>query len=89
MYLYKAFAAGLLLAASTLAADAQARTVYPYCAVNRGHEMTYEDCSFRTFELCLEEIKSLRGFCQPNRYYVQPPQVPQATGQQRRSRRGG
>jgi hypothetical protein len=86
---YKAFAACVLLAASTLPADVQARTVYPYCAVSRGHEMTYEDCSFRTFELCLEEIKGLRGFCQPNRHYVQPPQVPQTSGQHRRGRGRG
>ena len=40
--------------------------------VSRGFEMIYEDCSFPTFEACLEEIRGLGGSCRPNARYVPP-----------------
>ena len=63
-------AAGLL--AVVLAPSAAARTNAAYCAVSRGFEITYEDCSFATFEACLEEIRGLGGSCRPNARYVPP-----------------
>jgi hypothetical protein len=64
-------AAGLL--AVVLAPSAAARPNAAYCAVSRGFEITYEDCSFATFEACLEEIRGLGGSCRPNARYVPPP----------------
>jgi hypothetical protein len=58
---------------SMLAApSASARTEYPYCAVSRGFGTTNENCSFPTFEACLQEIRGLGGYCSPNSYYVPP-----------------
>jgi hypothetical protein len=52
-----------------------ARTNYPYCAVSRGSEIVYEDCSYDSFAACLEELRGLGGYCRPNARYVAPPAV--------------
>jgi Protein of unknown function (DUF3551) len=57
--------------------DAVARSSYPYCAMSRGADVGYQDCSYATFEACLEEIRGLGGFCQPHARYVPPPIAPQ------------
>ena len=80
---------GALVAATCLvlilgAPDAEARNGHPYCAVSRGFEITYENCSFASFAACLEEIRGLGGFCRPNASYVAPAAVPDG----RRPRRG-
>jgi hypothetical protein len=49
---------------------------FPYCAASRGYEENYMNCSFATFDGCLEELKGMRGYCVPNPYYVGPPPVP-------------
>ena len=78
----------LLVAAELLSqGGAQARTIHPYCAVSRGHDMGYEDCSFTTFELCLEEVRGLGGYCKPNSYYRGPLPAREATGSERPPRR--
>ncbi|MGE3994223.1 MAG: DUF3551 domain-containing protein [Variibacter sp.] len=71
----RSFAVALLTAAGVvgLAHVAQARTAYPYCAVSRGADMGYEECAFATFELCLEEVRGLGGYCKPNARYRGPP----------------
>jgi hypothetical protein len=80
------FAAACML--SVLGASrADARNGYPYCAVSRGFEITYENCSFASFAACLEEIRGLGGFCRPNAYYVAPP-PPAYAPEGRRPRRG-
>ena len=57
--------------------DAVARSNYPYCAMSRGADVGYQDCSYATFAACLEEIRGLGGYCRPNARYVPPPIVPQ------------
>jgi uncharacterized protein DUF3551 len=69
------------------ASDADARDGYPYCAVSRGYESSYENCSFASFAACLEEIRGLGGYCRPNAYYAAPPPPGSATDG-RRPRRG-
>ena len=65
---------GVAVVGSVLATlQAGARSSYAYCAVSRGFEIVYEDCSFATFEACLAEIRGLGGSCRPNSYYVPPP----------------
>src|SRR5262245_14030360 len=54
---------------------AAARSNYPYCAMSRGADVGYQDCSYATFEACLEEIRGLGGFCQPNARHVSPPPI--------------
>ena len=80
-----AAAAGVI--AALLAPDVDARSGYPYCAVSRGFEITYENCSFASFATCLEEIRGLGGYCRPNAYYVAPP-PPAYAPEGRRPRRG-
>src|SRR4029453_17042687 len=41
--------------------DAVARSNYPYCAMSRGADVGYQDCSYATFAACLEEIRGLGG----------------------------
>jgi Protein of unknown function (DUF3551) len=56
--------------------DAVARSSYPYCAMSRGADMGYQDCSYATFAACLEDIRGLGGYCQPNARYVPAPVAP-------------
>lgn len=56
-------------AAPAAVRDAGGRLVYPYCAISGGAGISYEECRFATFELCLEEIRGLGGYCRPNAYY--------------------
>jgi Protein of unknown function (DUF3551) len=55
--------------------DAVARSNYPYCAMSRGADISYQDCSYTTFAACLEEIRGLGGYCRPNARYAPPPPV--------------
>jgi Protein of unknown function (DUF3551) len=59
------------------APSAVARSGYPYCAVSRGANIDYQDCSYATFAACLEEIRGLGGYCRPNARYVPPLVAPQ------------
>jgi hypothetical protein len=61
------------MAAVLAAPSALARSDSPYCAVSRGFEILYEDCSYPTLAACLQEIRGLGGHCRPNSYYVPPP----------------
>jgi hypothetical protein len=38
--------------------------------------MGYQDCSYATFAACLEDIRGLGGYCQPNARYVPAPVAP-------------
>jgi Protein of unknown function (DUF3551) len=70
--------AGASVIASVVAVpSAVARTDQPYCAVSRGADIVYEDCSYVNFAACLEELRGLGGYCRPNARYVAPPVVPQ------------
>ncbi len=72
------FAAGVGAIMSVVAApNAVARNGYPYCAMSRGADVGYQDCSYATFAACLEEIRGLGGYCRPNARYVPPPVAPQ------------
>jgi hypothetical protein len=82
--------AGCAALAATLAVpQASARNGSAYCAVSQGHEMSYENCGFATFEACLEELKGMRGYCRPNQYYVAPsaPEPVPPDGRRARARR--
>jgi Protein of unknown function (DUF3551) len=65
--------AAACLFAVLLAPSAAARANAAYCAVSRGFEISYEDCSFATFRACLQEIRGLGGSCRPNARYAPPP----------------
>ena len=83
----KIYAAALLALVATptlltTEASAQAR----YCAVSRGASQEYVNCSFTTFEQCLEERKGMGGFCRPNPAY-RPVEEPGTPVRERRSRR--
>jgi len=65
----------VLLSAVSFSGAASAQSPYAYCAVSRGVEGNYEDCSFATLADCREELKGLGGFCQLNPRYVPPPQL--------------
>jgi Protein of unknown function (DUF3551) len=66
-------AAGIILVVTVR--DAVARSNYPYCAMSRGADVGYQDCSYATFAACLEEIRGLGGYCRPNARYAPAPPV--------------
>jgi hypothetical protein len=78
--------AGSMLAPAVVSDTASAAVDHPYCAVSRGYEITYEQCSFATLELCLEEVRGLGGYCRPNSYYRGPMPARDATEAARPSR---
>ena len=47
--------------------DAVARSSYPYCAMSRGADMGYQDCSYATFAACLEDILGSAATASPMR----------------------
>ena len=55
-----AFAA---LVAGAAATPAAAAPTYPWCA---RYSSTGGECSFWTFEQCLEDVSGIGGFCQAN-----------------------
>jgi hypothetical protein len=65
-------AAAIALLASALSASAQTpQWEGPWCAaVNIGTDSTIERCDMRSFEMCLEEIRSNQGSCVPNPRYT-------------------
>ena len=82
----------VLVGASAIASvvpvpNAVARTTYPYCAVSRGADIVYDDCSYASFAACLDEIRGLGGYCRPNARYAVPPVVPQPDRRQPRRTR--
>ena len=80
--------AGAVAIASVVAVpDTVALTNYPYCAMSRGADIGYEDCSYDSFAACLEELRGLGGYCRPNARYVAPPTVPEPTRRRPRRKR--
>jgi hypothetical protein len=65
-----ALAIGVLVAAASLttphAAQAQSRRIPPWCAF-MGGDFGY-DCSFYTFEQCMETARGLGNYCVRNPY---------------------
>jgi Protein of unknown function (DUF3551) len=81
------FAIASAIISVVAAPNAIARSGYPYCAVSRGANIDYQDCSYATFAACLDEIRGLGGYCRPNARYVPPPVAPQRDRQHPRRTR--
>lgn len=76
------------LAALTLLpspAAAQQHIEYPWCANYSGGASGGggSNCGFTSFEQCLETVRGMGGFCDPNPFYHRPPPSP-ARRQQKR-----
>jgi hypothetical protein len=61
--------ASTLFAALVGPAAGQTAMNYRFCAVSQGHETSYENCGFSSWEQCQEELKGMRGYCRANPYY--------------------
>jgi len=61
-----AFAAATLFTPSTSRADP-----YKYCSVTSSLGGT-TNCGFRTYEQCMQTVRGMGGFCQPNQFYTGP-----------------
>ncbi len=48
---------------------------YPWCAYYGGGDDGGTNCGFTTFQQCLDTVRGMGGFCQPNTQY-QPPADP-------------
>lgn len=59
-------AATAAAAGAALFGGAALAASFPYCAISRGGDVSYTDCSYASLEACREEILGLGGFCQPN-----------------------
>jgi uncharacterized protein DUF3551 len=44
---------------------------YKYCAVQGGNGGS-TNCGFRTYEQCMQQVRGMGGWCQPNAYYTGP-----------------
>ncbi len=58
---------------------------YPWCAYYGGGDDGGTNCGFTTFQQCLDTVRGMGGFCQPNTQYVPPPGPHPPTRLQRRS----
>jgi hypothetical protein len=54
---------------------------YPWCAQYGGGMGGATNCGFTTFQQCLDNIRGLGGFCNPNTQYV-PPSGPRTRARQ-------
>ncbi len=82
----KLLALGALAAAQVVAATPGHAYDGPWCAQFWGGDSQYENCSMRSFDMCLREIHGTGGntLCSPNPYYRPEPSAPE-----RRRRRTG
>jgi Protein of unknown function (DUF3551) len=69
------FTLGLLAAAATMNAPAEAQN-YPWCALYSGGSVGGgRNCGFTTFEQCLATVSGIGGSCMRNTQY-EPPSGP-------------
>ncbi len=67
------FALALLTATAGFGIPAQAQN-YPWCAEYGGGDMGgATNCGFTTYEQCMETLRGMGGFCNPNTQYRPPP----------------
>lgn len=66
-------AAFAIAALSAFAQPAQAEILYPWCAQlsENGAGGAYS-CSFDTYEQCLQTVRGIGGYCEPNASYRAP-----------------
>jgi len=57
------------LVAGASATPAAAAPTYPWCA---RYSSTGGECSFNTFQQCLDDISGIGGFCQANPSFTPP-----------------
>ncbi len=46
---------------------------YPWCAQYSDGMGGASNCGFTTFQQCLDTVRGIGGFCNPNTQYVPPP----------------
>jgi hypothetical protein len=61
---------GALIAAAAFAPPAQAQN-YPWCAYY-DTAPSATNCGFVNFQQCMEDVRGIGGFCEPNTQYRQP-----------------
>lgn len=44
---------------------------YKYCAVQGGNGGS-TNCGFKTYDQCMQQIRGMGGWCQPNQFYTGP-----------------
>ncbi len=57
---------------------------YPWCAQYSDGMGGASNCGFTTFQQCLDTVRGIGGFCNPNTQYVPPPGPRPASGARRR-----
>ncbi len=63
----------LFVAAVAVGTRAEAQN-YPWCAQYDGRGGGgATNCGFTTFQQCLDTVRGIGGFCEPNTQYVPPP----------------
>ena len=79
-----ALTALVLLGTSVFAQPAKADP-YPWCAIyGGGSQGGGESCYYLTFERCLDQIRGMGGFCNPNPGYTGPRPGRSSQGRYRR-----
>ena len=55
--------------ASISATPVRAEIEYPWCAQYSGRGGGGRNCGFVSFEQCMETVRGIGGFCEPNLFY--------------------
>ena len=57
---------------------------YPWCAQYGGDDDGGRNCGFMNREQCMETIRGMGGFCEPNLFYTGPAERPAKPARKRR-----
>jgi hypothetical protein len=63
---------GIAVTTAGIATRAHAQN-YPWCAEYGGPMGGSSNCGFTTFAQCMDTVRGIGGFCNPNTQYVPPP----------------
>ncbi len=56
---------------------------YPWCAQYSGEEGGGRNCGFVSREQCMETVRGMGGFCEPNLFYPGPAERPKKAARKR------
>jgi hypothetical protein len=61
----------VLMTVTLLGSSSSHADPYKYCAVQGGNGGS-TNCGFRTYEQCMQQVRGMGGWCQPNQFYTGP-----------------
>jgi Protein of unknown function (DUF3551) len=68
-----------------VSASPAAAIEYPWCAQYSGEDGGGRNCGFSTIEQCMDTIRGMGGFCEPNLFYKGAAEQPAKPARKRRN----